>query len=125
METVKKLTFKERIKNAVNAFYGRKIGAMSFGIDLKRCDQCEYKNRAIGYRDNLLVIAGARAAYMDSKDVIDIPEGTDGEDEYSYFIKDLVDYYDAQLVDVNFDEYIENALITRYGKENPDETQRI
>ena len=115
MNKLQRTTFLDRIKNAINAFRDRPIGSVQYGIDIKRCDECEYKDT--GYRDNLLVIAGARAAYMDSKDVIDIPEGVNGEDDYSYYVKELVDHY-FNKDDVNFDEYIENALIKKYGKED-------
>lgn len=40
-----------------------KIGDLTVGISVKRCEECEYKNRDI--RDNLLVTAGVRAADMD------------------------------------------------------------
>ena len=63
MNKVKKTTFIDRFKNAVKAFKGKPIGSVQFGVDVKRCDQCEYKNEN-PIRDNLLVTAGARAAYM-------------------------------------------------------------
>jgi hypothetical protein len=101
------------MRNAIRAFKGNPIGSIQYGLEIKRCEKCEYKDT--GYRDNLLVIAGARAAYMDSQDVINLPEGLDGEDEFSYFVKGIVDYYHNELVDINFDEYIEEALMKKYG----------
>lgn len=115
MNNPKKLTIKERIRDAVNAFHGRKIGSLHFGVDLKRCDQCEYKHHEL--RDNLLVAASYRAVYMDMKGVIDIPQGVDAEADLAYFIANLVDRYLIQN-DTNFDLYIESALIKKYGGSN-------
>ena len=42
--TVKKTTLVERFKRAINAFKGNPVGNLYFGIDVKRCDQCKYKN---------------------------------------------------------------------------------
>lgn len=70
-------------------------------------------------RDNLLVTAGARAAYMDSKDCIDLPGGVEGEDILAEFIVDMVDQYlyaNAIAIGVEpFDIYIETALLDRFG----------
>ena len=83
-------------------------------MDLKRCWECEYKN-VPAIRNNLLVTAGARAAYMHDKDVIDIPAGLKGEDELARFITRIVDEYLAGEVG-NFDNWIETALMQAYGK---------
>lgn len=73
----------------------------------------------LSLRDNLLVTAGARAAYMDSKDCIDLPGGVEGEDILAGFIVDMVDQYmyaDAICIGVEpFDVYIEKALLAKFG----------
>ena len=67
-------------------------------------------------RDNLLVTAGARAAYMDCKSSIDIPGGLEGEDELANFVTTAVDTYLENGDDTPFDEYIESKLMAKYGK---------
>ena len=112
MNKLKQTGFLNRIRNAIKAFKGQPIGSIQYGLVINRCDECEYKNG--GYRDDLLVIAGARAAYMDSKGIINIPEGLVGEAEYSSYVKKIVDAY-YYIEDTIFDEYIEEALMKKYG----------
>lgn len=65
-------------------------------------------------RDNLLVTAGARAAYMDSEGCIDLPGGVEGEDILAGFIVKAVNHY--LFNDVGpFDLYIEKALLAKFG----------
>ena len=111
--TVKKTTLVERFKRAINAFKGNPVGNLYFGIDIKRCDQCEHKNIP-EIRDNLLVIAGARAAYMNYSDKIDIPEGIEEEFKLSEFLTKVVDDY-LRFDWENFDLYLETKLIEKYG----------
>lgn len=66
-------------------------------------------------RDNLLVTAGARAAYMDSKGCIDLPGSVEGEDILAEFIVDMVDCYIDGGFDEPFDIYIEESLIIKFG----------
>ena len=42
--TVKKTTLMDRFKRSVEAFKGNPVGNLYFDIDVKRCDQCKYKN---------------------------------------------------------------------------------
>ena len=86
------MTLAERFKRAVDAFKGSQVGNLYFGVDIKRCDQCEHKN-VPEIRDNLLVTAGARAAYMNCSDKIDIPEGIEEEFKLAEFLTKIVDYY--------------------------------
>ena len=65
-------------------------------------------------RDNLLVTAGMRIAYMDDLGIIDIPSGVEGENKISTFIANLIDNYPVGC-DVNFDEYIERGIQKEYG----------
>ena len=89
------------------------LGELTYGVTIKKCDECEYK-RGDSLRDDLLVTAGARAAYMDGN-CIGLPSGTKGERELSLYIAKLVDYYISIGADKNFDEFIETALIEKYG----------
>ena len=111
--TVKKTTLVERFKRAINAFKGNPVGNLYFGIDVKRCDQCEHKN-VPEIRDNLLVTAGARAAYMNYSDKIDIPEGIEEEFKLSEFLTKVVDDY-LRFDWENFDLYLETKLTEKYG----------
>ena len=103
----------ERFKRAVDAFNRSQVGNLYFGIDIKRCDQCKYKNIP-EIRDNLLITAGARAAYMNCSDKIDIPEGIEEEFKLAEFLTKVVDEY-IRLDEVNFDLYLEAKLIEKYG----------
>lgn len=89
------------------------VGSLHFGIDVKRCDQCKYKNIP-EIRDNLLITAGTRAAYMNCSDKIDIPEGIEEEFKLAEFLTKVVDEY-IRLDGVNFDLYLETKLIEKYG----------
>lgn len=117
MNRLKQTTLLDRIKNAIRAFQGKPIQTLYLGLDVKRCDECEYKSDA-GIREHLLVVMGARAAYMDSTGTIDIPGGLEGEGKLAEFVKKVVNSYIWQATDGednNFDEYIETALIKEYG----------
>ena len=118
MNTIGRTTLMDRIRNTIRAFQGKPVGSIQFGIDVKRCDQCEYKsNASIG--EHLLVIMGARAAYMDMRGVIDIPSGLEAEGKLVQFVKKTVDRYIQDADYNNFDEYIENALVKEYGVVSP------
>lgn len=113
------MSLSKRLKDAIEAFKGgpkTKIGQMYFGMDVKRCWECEYKN-VPAIRDNLLVTAGARSAYMHDKGVIEISSGLKGEDKLARFITRVVDeYLDGEFG--NFDIFIEQALMKGYGVNN-------
>ncbi len=113
-QKMKRTTLLGRFKNAIRAFQGKPIQTLTLGLDIQRCDQCEYKGDA-NIREHLMVIMGARAAYMDCEGVIDIPEGLEAEGNLVWFVRKTVDNY-IHCDDVNFDEYIETALIKQYGK---------
>lgn len=38
---MKKRTLIDRIRDAIRAFRGKQIGSIQFGIDVKRCSECE------------------------------------------------------------------------------------
>jgi hypothetical protein len=109
------------MRAAWKAFKGSKIDSISLGVDVKRCDECQFKFDA-SIRDDLLVIAGARAAYMDSLGSISIPDGVHEEQELAAHIRNYVDYYllATGLEDINFDEHIESCLREVYGRDMED-----
>ena len=111
--TIKNTTLVDRVKRAVDAFKGNPIGKLYFGVDIKRCDQCEHKNIP-EIRDNLLVTAGARAAYINCSNKIDIPDGIEEEFKLSEFLTKVVDDY-LRLDCGNFDLYLETKLTEKYG----------
>ena len=111
---MRRTTFMDRMKNALRAFQGKPIGSITYGIDIKRCDKCEYKSD-LSMRDHLMITVGARAAYMCSAGMVDLPEGLDGECDLAWFVKRTVDKYLQDDTDINFDEYIETALINEYA----------
>ena len=118
MNTINRITLMDRIKNAIRAFRGKPIQSISLGIDVKRCDECEHKADG-NIREHLMAIMGARAAYMDCQGDIDIPEGLEAEGDLVGFVKKTVECYIRKATDgddVNFDEYIETALIKQYGE---------
>lgn len=67
-------------------------------------------------RDNLLVTIGMRAAYMESLGEIELPQGSLGEDNVTNFATDIAHNYMNDIEDIGFDEYIETALLEKYGK---------
>lgn len=68
-------------------------------------------------RDNLLITAGSRAAYMDAFRAIELPYGVDGEDEIAEVIVKLVNEYLNDNIDESFNVFIKRALLKRYRKE--------
>ena len=111
------MTFTQRIKNAVQAFKGKPTTMVTLGVDVKRCSECAYQFQT-SIRDNLLVTAGARAAYMDDANVISLPSGVAGEDELALFLSKVVDQYinyQRFFDEPNFDGFIEKSLQEKYG----------
>lgn len=116
MSEVRRTNFLDRLENAIRAFNGKPIGSVYLGLDVKRCDKCEYKyERAL--RDDILVNAGARAAYMEDAGHIELPHGVDGEAKLAEFVSKIVDRYlnTPEYRDIPCDEYIELALMKEYG----------
>lgn len=121
MREIKKTTFSDRMRNAIKTFRGKPISTLYLGVDVKRCDQCDYKSER-PLRDNLLVTAGARAAYMEDANHIELPHGVDGEAKLAQFVSRTVDCYlnRVRYRDICCDEYIETELMKEYG--NKEET---
>ena len=44
MNQVKPTTLGTRIRAAIRAFKGEPIGSLTFGIDIKKCSECNHKN---------------------------------------------------------------------------------
>lgn len=113
MDAIRKKTFTDRVRDAIRAFKGTPVGSLEFGIEVKRCSECHYRSNFL--RDNLLVITGARAAYMHDANIIELPNGLEGEQELTEFIARIVDHYLEDADEFNFDEYIETRLEKQYG----------
>ena len=73
--------------------------------------------KRVSLRENMLITTGARAAYMECRGDISLPAGSTGEDELAEFIAETVDRY-TNSVNMNFDEFIETALLRRFKKED-------
>ena len=43
MNKVKKRTLIDKCRDAYRAFRGKQIGSLTFGIDVKKCSECEYR----------------------------------------------------------------------------------
>lgn len=116
MREIKKTTFSERMRNAIRAFNGKPISTLYLGMDVKRCDRCEYKSER-SLRDDLLVTAGARAAYMEDVNYITLPHDVDGEAKLAESISRMIDCYLNQVRyrDICYDDYIETELMKEYG----------
>ena len=114
MNTVKSTTLGDRLKNAMYAFRGKPIGSIQYGVSVKKCEDCGFFNNRM--RDDLLVTAGARAAYMHHDGFIKLPEGIEGEAALAFLVADIVDAYLSIEDRINFDEYIETILMDKYGR---------
>ena len=68
-------------------------------------------------RDDLLVTAGSRVAYMDVGNMVKPPEGADGEREISLVVAKAVDNYINNNIDEPYDLYIEDVIMKEYGAE--------
>lgn len=124
MNKVKKTTFWTRLKNAINAFRSKEVGNIQFGMHIIQCDRCEHF-RPRSWRDDLLVTAGARAAYMHDKGDVDLPGYIAGESMLSAYISTEVDWYLNSIPAgaVSFDEFIEQRLLDKYGVDKKGENK--
>lgn len=48
MNKIKRFTILDRFRNATRAFCGKEIGSISFGIEMKKCNECD-KNAGVMY----------------------------------------------------------------------------
>ena len=49
MNEIKKLTFMDRICNAIKAFKGKPIGSVTYGLEITECKNCDKLSRNILY----------------------------------------------------------------------------
>jgi hypothetical protein len=95
--------------------YSTPAGGGSFSFKLSELYKAE-PPKSYSIRDNLLITAGARAAYMDMRGNIDLPGGLEGEDRLAEFVVDAVRTYSKITDDIPFDEFIERELVCEFGK---------
>lgn len=58
MKEVKRTTLIDRIENAIKAFRGKPLGSITYGLDIKKCSECGYKQKEDG---NVLYLCDRRA----------------------------------------------------------------
>lgn len=68
-------------------------------------------------RDDLLVTAGSRVAWMSVSNMVALPTGVDGEREIAITIANAVDEYINNGIDESYDLFIEEAIEKEYGVE--------
>lgn len=44
MTEIKKRTLFDKCRDAYRAFRGKQLGSLTFGIDVKKCSECDYKS---------------------------------------------------------------------------------
>ena len=70
-------------------------------------------------RDYDHVVIGMRIAYLDDRGFLEIPTGIDGEEEITTFasrLSRLFNQLTEQGEDLNWDDFIEEKIIERYGR---------
>lgn len=104
-------------KNIVDVEFSTGTGGGNFCFELSELQPAPSPDESkVSIRDNLLVTAGARAAYMDYRGDIEFPCSIDGEEKLADFITKMVDAYIKDAGDTPFDLYIENKLMDKYGR---------
>lgn len=99
-----------------------KMDELEIGVNFTRCSECDYK-RNYSLRDDLLITAGARAAYMHDAGDIELPEGVEGERQLAVFVAGIVDLFlGPPDDDTNFDDLLETLLMKKYAKGAQDVT---
>lgn len=72
-------------------------------------------------RENKLTTMARRAGNMESADYIEIGGTVRDEDRFADFCASVVDEWDEADHDFSFDEFIETALIKKYGIQKDEE----
>ena len=74
----------------------------------------------ISLRDNLLVTAGTRVAYLHCMELIALPWGVEGEEILAKYVVEVVDKYmtEPEVRVENFDLYVEELLMMEYGRKS-------
>lgn len=98
MEKLKKRTLIDRIRDAIKAFRGKSIGSIQFGIDVKRCSDCDRGADVLYLCDQKRCI---KCHYPECKHTNDIRHAKNFEKQGGYFwevedphiikVNDLVD----------------------------------
>ena len=57
MNKIKKRTLIDKCRDAYRAFRGKQLGSLTFGIDVKKCHECEYTTD-IRHAKNFEYVAG-------------------------------------------------------------------
>lgn len=52
MNAVKKTTLIDRIRAAIKAFRGKPIGHLYYGLEIKECSKCKYRNECADERED-------------------------------------------------------------------------
>lgn len=99
-------------------------GGGSYSFELTDLRKAPVPKSALFDRDNLLVTAASRAAYMDMKGTIELPRGLNGEDKLAEVVAEIVDDYIKNDYDP-FDIYVENRLKYEFGKKWSPPTRAI
>lgn len=80
------------------------------------CQCIERQAMTASLTENKLITMGARAAYMECRGDISLPGGSRGEDELADFVVQTVCEHRLLCDDTPFDEFIETALLKKYGR---------
>lgn len=99
-------------------------GGGSYTFEITDLRKAPAPKSALFNRDSLIVTAAARAAYMDAKGSIELPNGLDGEDKLTEVVAEIVDDYIRNDYD-SFDIYVENRLKYEFGKKWAPPTRSI
>ena len=71
MNKIKKRTLIDKFRDAYRAYRGKQLGSLTFGVDVKKCSECDYRRGA-----DILYLCDQRAcqdcAYPDCEYTTDI-----------------------------------------------------
>ena len=74
-------------------------------------------------RENLLVTMAMYAGEMDQTLEIDLPFGTVGQDDLADFCVNCVDHWMKTEMDIPFDIYAQECLVSKYGQKYENQTE--
>lgn len=52
MNKAKKTTLLDRFRDAIRAFNRKPIGSITYGLEIKECSKCEYRNECADKRED-------------------------------------------------------------------------
>lgn len=82
---MKKRTLLDRIRDAIRAFRGKSIGSVTFGVDVKRCSECDCNATVLYLCDGKSCDRGC--ALGDCKHTTDIRHAKNFEKKGGYFFE--------------------------------------